>query len=146
LRCVYLCVCLTASGQVEVQAFVGQDVLLPCSFPGVVGDLPPERVNVSWRNHGDREVLAIAGVQNLTQQHSAFRGRVTSFPDLYPQGNFSIVLRDVQPLDGGVYECHMVVDFRQRVQLGVTDPRDQTKEKLKEPVSVSEPSHDLSSW
>ncbi|XP_071335709.1 V-set domain-containing T-cell activation inhibitor 1-like [Trachinotus anak] len=108
----------TVSCQLKVQGFVGEDVLLPCNYPGV--NLLPEKLNITWRNQGDHVVLGFDGVQNITAQHQKFRGRVASFPDLYRQGNFSIVLRNVQQVDSGVYECHMVVDFRQRVHLGVS--------------------------
>ncbi|KAG7232508.1 hypothetical protein INR49_008802, partial [Caranx melampygus] len=77
------------SSQVEVKGVVGDDVLLPCSYPGL--QLPPEGLNVSWRNQGEQMVLGIDGAQNLTHQDQKFRGRVTSFPHLYRHGNFSVV-------------------------------------------------------
>lgn len=112
--------CLSVSSQVEVkvEGVVGDDVLLPCSYPGL--QLPPESLNVSWRNQGDQMVLGIDGAQNLTHQDQKFRGRVSSFPHLYRHGNFSVVLQDVQQLDGGLYECDMVVHIRQKVRLHVS--------------------------
>ncbi|XP_040887953.1 coxsackievirus and adenovirus receptor homolog [Toxotes jaculatrix] len=117
------CAVNTVSCQVNVQGFIRGSVLLPCIYRGP--DPLPGNPNVSWMDKDDNIVLTVmSGVQNTASQNQNFRGRVNSFPDLYTSGNFSIVLQNVQLSDSGTYECHIPkVDFKQRVQLTVTEKR-----------------------
>ncbi|XP_067357317.1 V-set domain-containing T-cell activation inhibitor 1-like isoform X3 [Channa argus] len=97
----------------------GKDALLPCVYKG--HNPPPETLSIFWRDKDNSPLLNIKkNKADNSSQHQKFRGRVESFPDLYKDGNFSIILKKVQQLDNGVYECHVpMVDVEQRVQLSV---------------------------
>ncbi|KAG7215080.1 hypothetical protein INR49_022805 [Caranx melampygus] len=101
---------LSVSSQVEVKGVVGDDVLLPCSYPDSSSHLRAQRV---------LEEPGRADGSGHRRAPRTSRTRTRSSEDEH--GNFSVVLQDVQQLDGGLYECHMVVDIRQRVRLHVTE-------------------------
>ncbi|XP_070786591.1 V-set domain-containing T-cell activation inhibitor 1-like [Enoplosus armatus] len=111
------------SCQVKVQGFVGDTVLLPCFYNE--DDPLPKTVSVFWRDKDDSNVLdIIQNVPDLSTQNQKFRGRVLSFLDQYKEGNFSIVLNNVQRSDSSPYECHIPeVDFEQHVSLTVSGRR-----------------------
>ncbi|XP_071397129.1 CD276 antigen homolog isoform X2 [Centroberyx affinis] len=112
-----------ASGQEIVSAFPGQDVLLPCTYSRP--DKLQPRATVFWRGKDDINVYDIINNEpDLSSQESRFNKRTRSFPVLYSQGNFSIVLQKVQLTDSGPYDCFILpVDFQLRVQLNVTANR-----------------------
>ncbi|XP_071335700.1 uncharacterized protein [Trachinotus anak] len=115
--------CLTVSCLVIIKGFIGDNILLPCVYPGIYP--PPQMVNVYWRDKDNNVMLdIISGVQNMKSQSNNFSGRVISSSDQYWKGNFSIVLQNVQESDTGVYECNIpAVDLEDRVQLNVTGKR-----------------------
>uniref|UniRef100_A0A667XWH5 Ig-like domain-containing protein n=1 Tax=Myripristis murdjan TaxID=586833 RepID=A0A667XWH5_9TELE len=108
-----------ASCQQSVSSVVGQHVLLPCAYEPA--DKLPPRVNVFWRWGDDVNVYNIVqNVQHLQNQAPRFRNRVSSFPELYRTGNFSLLLQKVTLNDSGSYSCHVPAEnFRQNVQLDV---------------------------
>ncbi|XP_072235330.1 V-set domain-containing T-cell activation inhibitor 1-like [Leuresthes tenuis] len=103
-----------------VGGFVGGNVMLPCSYRGSL----PEKVNVFWRNDRNNErVLDITDSgEDLTTQDQRYKGRVSSFPDQYKKGNFSLSMKDLQQQDSGTYECHIpAVGHERRVKLTVSE-------------------------
>lgn len=110
---------LPASCQTSVQGFSGDAVLLPCVYRG--GDLP-QKVSAFWRDKNDNNVLDIKQNRpDASAQNPRFRGRVEPFPDLFHKGNFSIVLKELQQADSGVYDCDVLeVDFKQTVSVSVS--------------------------
>ncbi|XP_070711784.1 V-set domain-containing T-cell activation inhibitor 1-like [Pempheris klunzingeri] len=117
----------TASCQGDVTAAVGGSVLLPCVYSGP--EPVPEQVTFFWRDGDNGRVMnVVSGKQDVVTQSTAFAGRVSSFPDLYGGGNFSIQLRDVRRSDGGPYECHVLtLDVLRQVSLTVSG-RDEAAE------------------
>ncbi|KAG8004432.1 hypothetical protein GBF38_008645 [Nibea albiflora] len=131
LRCseVLLCTVLvyvsTASCQLKVSSFIGDDVLLPCVY--AENEPLPEKVSVFWRDKDDNIVLDIRNNAPDTSSNQMFRGRVVSFPELYRAGNFSIMMTDVRQSDSSQYDCHIpAVDFQQRIVLIVSGPEQVT--------------------
>ncbi|XP_028255030.1 uncharacterized protein LOC114431654 [Parambassis ranga] len=55
--------------------------------------------------------VIINGEEQKQSQDQRFRGRVSSFPKEYQNGNFSIILRNLSMEDSGPYECHISSDF-----------------------------------
>ncbi|KAI4882381.1 hypothetical protein NFI96_030199, partial [Prochilodus magdalenae] len=93
-------VSLSASLQ-EIQAFVGESIILPCSNPALRG-----KPTVFWRYRDSGTVYDIIRSRELLdEQEEWFRGRVESFPDEWANGDFSIELIDVRKSDGGPYTC-----------------------------------------
>lgn len=113
-----------------VQAVIGQDVLLPCTTnqPDKL-----ENSSVFWRNPTGVTVYDIVrNIPELSNQDQRFMDRVSSFPQQYIWGNFSIVLKTVQVADSGRYICDVnlnpsvpEVTFKGRVDLKIT--REPTK-------------------
>ncbi|KAM7365861.1 hypothetical protein PAMP_016754 [Pampus punctatissimus] len=109
----------TVTCEHEVKGYIGDTVLLPCSYTSPV----PQTFIISWRDKDDTNVLDIKdNVINSETQSARFKGRVTSFPSVYMRGNFSILLRDVQQADAGIYGCHIRIadGSQQMVRLSVT--------------------------
>ncbi|KAM7375602.1 hypothetical protein PAMA_014622 [Pampus argenteus] len=112
----------TVSCEPEVQGYIGGTVLLPCIYTSPV----PQTFTISWRDKDDSNVLDIKdNAINSETQSARFKGRVISFPDVYMRGNFSILLRDVQQDDAGIYECHIRIadGSQQMVSLSVSGDR-----------------------
>lgn len=111
---------LTVSCQDQVViGFIGDAVLLPCVYRE--DDPLPDKVSVYWRDKDDNIVLDITNSSpNIKTQDKIFRDRVSTSPELYKGGNFSITLNNLRQSDGGLYECHIPrVDFQVKVQLNV---------------------------
>lgn len=111
---------LTVSCQVPViTGFKGEDVLLPCIYKG--RDLP-KQVSVHWRDKDDKKVLVIIeSSPKFNSQDQIFKDRVESFPDVYKDGNFSVILKNLQQTDSGTYICNFpTLQFSSTVQLSVS--------------------------
>ncbi|KAM4560345.1 V-set domain-containing T-cell activation inhibitor 1-like [Odontesthes bonariensis] len=102
-----------------VEGFTGGSVMLPCSYSGSL----PQKVDAFWRNGNTKVVLDIKdGGQNFATQDQRYKGRVSSFPDQYQKGNFSIILENLQLEDAGTYECIILtVNYRWKVNLKVSE-------------------------
>ncbi|XP_067439956.1 V-set domain containing T-cell activation inhibitor 1-like isoform X2 [Thunnus thynnus] len=106
----------------EVRVYIGDVALLPCIYNNTV----PEKVTISWRDKDNNNVLDIKeNIPDWKSQSEKFKGRVTSFSNLYKEGNFSISLKEVQQGDAGVYECNIKVPegSQRKVKLIVTGER-----------------------
>ncbi|KAM9334321.1 butyrophilin-like protein 2 [Symphorus nematophorus] len=116
----------------KVQGFVGEPVLLPC----VLGMDRP--LSHYWTDKDDRILLDVKdGAPDVSKQDQRFRGRVDTFPKFYAKGNFSIVLKNVQQVDSGLYDCHIPSeDILNKVSLLVSGKRVEAVE----PVETSESS------
>ncbi|XP_053170770.1 programmed cell death 1 ligand 1-like [Scomber japonicus] len=115
---------VSVSSETVVQAYIKDNVLLPCSYDGTLSD--SDSVTVSWRDKDDKNVLDIKkNSPDVEEQHENFKNRVKSFSDQYMKGNFSIILQDVKQEDAGVYECNIRIGKRPkpRVRLNVTGDR-----------------------
>ncbi|XP_008292547.1 CD276 antigen homolog [Stegastes partitus] len=111
--------CLDSATGVEVSGVVGGSAVLPCVYSE---DDLPSSVSVYWRDKDDRGVMdVVRNSENTKSQHQRFRGRVTSFPELYSKGNFSVRMTDLKLEDEGPYECEVVrVNFKRKVTLKVS--------------------------
>ncbi|XP_078100267.1 V-set domain-containing T-cell activation inhibitor 1-like, partial [Sander vitreus] len=103
--------------QVKVQAYVGDEVVLPCVY-NEASPLP-DAASVFWRDKDNYVVLNIKqGRPDYSSQNKKFKGRVFSEQDGNMKGNFSIVMKSVQEADHGTYECHVPkVSFQRGVSL-----------------------------
>lgn len=95
-----LCLILVNSQESVVEVVQGKDVLLECLYTH-----KPE--NVFWRIKSDGVVFDIIARKPVDSpfQLDQFKGRVSSFPEEYSKGNFSIILRNVRQEDAYTYEC-----------------------------------------
>ncbi|XP_026988780.2 uncharacterized protein LOC125138310 isoform X2 [Tachysurus fulvidraco] len=109
----------------NVSAKLQSDVLLPCNFDPVLlrSDKTADVVAV-WRQinttkHGLLEI-SHHGRETFWNYRD---GRVKHFPKLSASGNFSILLKKVQPYELGLYTCELYHGFNcsigyQEIQLG----------------------------
>ena len=90
--------------------------MLPCTYSSSV-----LQASTYWRDKDDISVLDIVeGSENHTHQGEKYRGRVFSFPDRYKNGDFSIIMTNLQRDDSDTYECYIqTVQYRTYVQLTV---------------------------
>lgn len=99
---------------VVIHAEEGSSALLPCVYSGSDPVLP-ENPTVIWKDPKDRTLLIFK--PNPTNGNP----RITTFPEVRAQGNFSIRIQDLVQSDTGRYECHIrIVGFQGNVQLNVT--------------------------
>ncbi|KAL3999928.1 Usher syndrome type-1G protein [Sarotherodon galilaeus] len=120
----------------DVCAPAGHDVLLPC----ICSELQrlPQRFEVLWEDREGRILLDIInGNTDVRFQHQTFRGRVQSFPHLYIEGNFSVLLKSIQISDSNLYKCIIPqMDFKEVIEVTVSDKRVSKPEtSLPEPSS-----------
>ncbi|XP_061571929.1 V-set domain-containing T-cell activation inhibitor 1-like isoform X2 [Cololabis saira] len=117
---ILLVFCLNSvSCQESVEGFVGGNVLLPCIYDQSL----PAEVNAFWRDKDDLAVLDIKkSLPDYTFQDETYQGRVTSFPEEYKDGTFSILMTKLQKNDTGTYECYVKTgSYRRIVDLTVSD-------------------------
>ncbi|KAK3510011.1 hypothetical protein QTP70_025309, partial [Hemibagrus guttatus] len=97
-------------------AEVGDTVILPCYIdPTVAGG------DVFWRDEGDHTVVdIIMGKEDFIDQSSKYKGRVETFTDEIANGNFSIMLSNVNLSDSTIYTCNAPGHVR-RVELSVNE-------------------------
>ncbi|XP_076831592.1 uncharacterized protein LOC143477022 isoform X2 [Brachyhypopomus gauderio] len=83
---------------------LGDTVMLPCYTQG---PLPLEGLRVEWRKKDSESVVNIFqhGESRPDLQSPSFRGRAHFFPDEVSKGNFSILLKNLEKSDSGVYKC-----------------------------------------
>uniref|UniRef100_A0A4W5KSB2 Ig-like domain-containing protein n=1 Tax=Hucho hucho TaxID=62062 RepID=A0A4W5KSB2_9TELE len=109
---------------VRISCPVGRQAILPCKWKSQLDKIPV--CHVQWQTP-DETVFEQMGEQRW--QASKFKGRVEVPEEKLGQGDCSLILRDVQLRDVGLYESFMVVDrahskrrvFIQSVQLSVDD-------------------------
>ncbi|MEQ2289795.1 hypothetical protein AMECASPLE_036945 [Ameca splendens] len=95
---------------------VGEEVFLPC----VTTEPVVKTTKVFWRDGNDTAVLNIEDSKD-TFSSPKYSGRVSSFPEEYPKGNFSIVIRNLRLEDADTYDCDIPdQDFTLKVKLEVT--------------------------
>lgn len=86
----------------QLSGFVGDSVLLPCSY--LDRELKPEEINVFWRYNESKNVYdIIKGNPSTDKQDAVFKGRIKSF--LSEKGNFSLVLSNLMVTDTGQFSC-----------------------------------------
>uniref|UniRef100_A0A3Q2PTE8 CD276 antigen homolog n=1 Tax=Fundulus heteroclitus TaxID=8078 RepID=A0A3Q2PTE8_FUNHE len=86
----------------QIQGFVKKAAFLPCIY----SDSKLTNAKVFWRDTSDRNVLDIKdGKEDVSNQNEKYKGRVSSYPEEYSKGNFSITLKNLQLQDSGVYDC-----------------------------------------
>lgn len=103
---------LTGICQLLITAFRGDNVLLPCIYSKV--EELPEKLTVFWLNPDDMVVVKI-------REDFISNPFATSFPQERKKGNFSILVKNVQPSHSGVYICNIPsVYYSRKVKLNVS--------------------------
>lgn len=98
--------CLTGSCLHTIHGFIGDTVLLPCSYDDVQG--LSQKITIFWVDKDDKVVLEIPknGLEPYTDEPE-YKGRVESFQELHKTGNFSILLKNVQQSNSGPFDCRI---------------------------------------
>lgn len=86
--------------------FVDENVILPCSFP------PNERfshstINIFWKFKSENIPVhyVLEGAFQREMQHEKFTERTNLFSKEFSKGNASLLLKNIQVSDTGLYEC-----------------------------------------
>ncbi|KAF4119141.1 hypothetical protein G5714_001192 [Onychostoma macrolepis] len=82
----------------EVQAYVGEIVILPCNGSG----FSAEELHVHWEAMG-KDVISLRG--DVVTVGRGFEDRVNFLSDPAKSEDFSLILSDVMLNDGEIYEC-----------------------------------------
>ncbi|XP_067874630.1 CD276 antigen homolog isoform X1 [Heterodontus francisci] len=107
----------------SVSGFLGEQVVLPCTYKG---NVPVSELQVIWWIF-KRGVLHnfVDGNDDLTQQDPQFRNRTNLFKDQLEQGNWSLMISDLRQSDQNEYRCQILQRsspvFHQVVHLSVTE-------------------------
>ncbi|XP_041032729.1 uncharacterized protein LOC121271073 [Carcharodon carcharias] len=93
------------SGDWSVSGFLGEQIVLPCSYKG---NVPVSDLQVIW-GISRSEILHkfVDGNDDLTEQDPRFRNRTKLFKDQLEQGNWSILISDLRKSDKKMYECQI---------------------------------------
>ena len=77
--------------------------------------------NIFWRDKNDKNVYDVLnGEADVSSQVSLYSNRASSFPQEYPKGNFSLLLKDLKVTDSGRYTCFIPeVNILRQVDLTV---------------------------
>ncbi|XP_078391676.1 uncharacterized protein LOC144673976 [Cetorhinus maximus] len=90
---------------VPVSGFLGEQVVLPCTYKG---NVPVSDLLAVWVT-AKSEILHkfIAGNDDLTEQDPRFTNRTNLFKDQLGQGNWSVLISDLKETDQIQYICHI---------------------------------------
>ncbi|XP_068132706.1 CD276 antigen homolog isoform X3 [Hyperolius riggenbachi] len=89
-----------------ISGFEGEDVILPC-FITYKEKFSYEAVNIHWtfKPGNIRVYRYFKGSFQETFQDARYRGRTKIFYEEIPEGNLSLLLKNIQVSDTGRYEC-----------------------------------------
>ncbi|MEE6511055.1 hypothetical protein FKM82_017253 [Ascaphus truei] len=96
---------------------VHEDVLLPCVV--TYNELfAYDKLSVLWNKENYGVHHFYYGKEQAEHQDIVFRGRTRLFPEEFPKGNLSLLLKNVQASDAGIYECrvflHRLTEYKTR--------------------------------
>ncbi|XP_078060173.1 junctional adhesion molecule-like [Mustelus asterias] len=96
---------VTGDSPVPVSGFLGEQVVLPCTYKGnvTISDL----LGIWGTTKGDILHRVVNGNDDLTQQDPRFRNRTKLFKDQLEQGNWSVLLSDLRESDQNQYQCQI---------------------------------------
>ncbi|XP_014007759.2 uncharacterized protein isoform X1 [Salmo salar] len=117
--CVILLIGPQVSSQVKVEGFKGDNVILPCTYI----EKALTNVTIFWEKGDDANVYSIIdGKADLAQQYSQFINRTHMFSNEWTNGNFSLLLIDLNGRDSGIYSCFIqTVNIHLEVDLSVQE-------------------------
>lgn len=81
-------------------AIVGHDVILPCYMQPAVGTL-----TVEWWKWDLRILVWHFGMENVSEKHPSYDGRISLFIDQLKLGDLSLKLSNVTTSDEGTFRC-----------------------------------------
>lgn len=98
-----VCVSHAFRKDAEVSCVYEESCVLPCSVPGhlleIIWSKIPEMIPVQWHSR-----------DQTFHQHYSYRNRTFLFCDQISQGNCSLRLTEVKPLDNGTYQCNSLTN------------------------------------
>ncbi|XP_048476541.1 CD276 antigen homolog [Rhincodon typus] len=112
---------------VPVSGFVGEQVVLPCTYSGNVS---VSDLQIIWGTPKCESLHKfVNGSDDLREQDPRFRNRTNLFKDQLEKGNWSVMISDLRETDQDEYECQIYSRMGDRfrweevvsVQLSVTE-------------------------
>ncbi|XP_053572325.1 uncharacterized protein LOC128662556 [Bombina bombina] len=87
-----------------------EEVLLPC-FTTYKSEFKLTHLVVNWQQENDEVVHSFYyGKDQPQYQHEVFLGRTQLFPQEFPKGNLSLLLKALRTSDSGMYVCYVFLD------------------------------------
>lgn len=111
--------------EVTISASLKSEVFLPCHFNI---SLDKETDTVKWI-HNSKGARLLRIMNNDSVYFDSTEGRVSVFPLLFKEGNFSILIHDLEPSDIGPYFCERSSE-RWRVEIIQSEPPVKSKFSL----------------
>ncbi|XP_063786555.1 CD276 antigen homolog isoform X2 [Pseudophryne corroboree] len=116
---------MNSSSNRIVTGIIDENVILPCTVTHKE-DFSYNTVKVMWRMKDLRVHYFISGVFKEDLQCKTFSGRTQLFPEEFPKGNMSLLLKNIQSSDAGTYDCFVLLQeypfhFVTNVELVVQD-------------------------
>ncbi|XP_075455459.1 CD276 antigen homolog isoform X2 [Ascaphus truei] len=94
----------------EITGFLGEDVLLPCVVT-YEDEFILQGFVIHWQRENYTEVHSFYyGKDHPEYQEEGFHGRTQLFPQEFPRGNLSLLLKRVRPSDAGKYKCYVFLN------------------------------------
>uniref|UniRef100_UPI00398F4BAF NACHT, LRR and PYD domains-containing protein 6-like n=1 Tax=Pristiophorus japonicus TaxID=55135 RepID=UPI00398F4BAF len=119
---------------------LGEDVLLPCTFPAAARFNLQDLV-VNWQRTDSHKVVHsfYSEVDHPEYQDLAFRGRTELFSSEFPKGNAALKLKGATASDRGNYTCYVVQEdgkgyIENTVELELLGTPQDTGTDAKDPV------------
>ncbi|XP_048450446.1 V-set domain-containing T-cell activation inhibitor 1-like isoform X1 [Rhincodon typus] len=112
-------VAVSGDSPVPVSGFLGEQVVLPCTYKGNVS---VSDLLVVWGRH-EREIVHqfVDGNDDLREQDPLFRNRTNLFKDQLEFGNWSVLIADLNKTDPGEFQCHIYKRMAADLSLEQTD-------------------------
>ncbi|KAK9961995.1 hypothetical protein ABG768_007382 [Culter alburnus] len=119
----------TRCKEIKISTSLKSEVFLPCH---VNKSFDNETETVKWSNSSSGVTLLTIMNNGTIIFHSPTEGRVNVFPLLFNDGNFSILIRDLEPSDIGPYLCELSSECW-RVE--ITERLIESKSKLRDDLN-----------
>ncbi|KAG8577724.1 hypothetical protein GDO81_010275 [Engystomops pustulosus] len=91
-----------------VSGDVGEDVILPCTVE-YKEEFSYNTLNILWKTEHIHVYSFFYGNFQEEHQDEIFKGRAQLFHAEFPKGNVSLLLRNIQTSDAGIYTCSVFI-------------------------------------
>ncbi|XP_060708489.1 CD276 antigen homolog [Hemiscyllium ocellatum] len=96
---------VSGDSPVRVSGFLGEQVVLPCTYKGSV---PVSDLQIIWGTSRSEIVHKfVNGSDDFRQQDPQFKSRTKLFKDQLEQGNWSVLISDLRETDQAEYQCQI---------------------------------------
>ncbi|XP_067272361.1 CD276 antigen-like [Pseudorasbora parva] len=125
--------------QKTVEGFIGDSVVLPCSYKEHQFSI--QDITVRWRYNSTSVYNINKGKGSGEEQNSAYKNRTEIFPEEYLKGNFSLKLNNLQNTDTGKYKCYISAETVRITTQSITLLVNERQKRIQNTTNVNEGSN-----